>query len=32
MQLYSESKNYKLYEGNMLDMLDVNEPNIKSPK
>ena len=27
MQLYSESNNYKLYEGNMLDMLDVIEPN-----
>ena len=27
MKLYSESKNYKLYEGNMLDMLDVIEPN-----
>ncbi len=27
MKLYSESKNYKLFEGNMLDMLDVIEPN-----
>lgn len=27
MKLYSESKNYKLYEGNMLDMLEVIEPN-----
>ncbi len=27
MKLYSESKNYKLYQGNMLDMLDVIEPN-----
>lgn len=27
MQLYSESKNYKLYEGNMLDMLEIIEPN-----
>lgn len=27
MQLYSEGKNYKLYFGNMLDMLDVIEPN-----
>lgn len=27
MKLYTEGKNYKLYEGNMLDMLDVIEPN-----
>ena len=27
MKLYSESKNYKLYQGNMLDMLDVIKPN-----
>lgn len=27
MQLYSESKNYKLYQGNMLDMLDVLDLN-----
>ena len=27
MQLYSENENYKLYHGNMLDMLDVIEPN-----
>lgn len=27
MKLYSEGKNYKLYEGSMLDMLDVIEPN-----
>lgn len=27
MELYSESNNYKLYHGNMLDMLDVIEPN-----
>ena len=27
MKLYSENKNYKLYQGNMLDMLDVIEPN-----
>ena len=27
MKLYSEGKSYKLYEGNMLDMLDVIEPN-----
>ena len=27
MQLYSEGKSYKLYQGNMLDMLDVLEPN-----
>ena len=27
MKLYSEGKKYKLYEGNMLDMLDVIEPN-----
>ena len=27
MQLYSQSENYKLYQGNMLDMLEVIEPN-----
>ena len=27
MQLYSENENYKLYHGNMLDMLEVIEPN-----
>ena len=27
MKLYSKNENYKLYEGNMLDMLDVIEPN-----
>lgn len=27
MELYSEGKNYKLYHGNMLDMLDVIKPN-----
>ena len=27
MELYSENKNYKLYQGNMLDMLEVIEPN-----
>ena len=27
MQLYSENKNYKLYHGNMLDMLEAIEPN-----
>jgi len=27
MKLYSENKNYKLYEGSMLDMLEVIEPN-----
>ena len=27
MELYSENKNYKLYHGNMLDMLDVIELN-----
>ena len=27
MRLYSETKDYKLYNGNMLDMLDVIEPN-----
>jgi site-specific DNA-methyltransferase (adenine-specific) len=27
MELYSEGKNYKLYQGNMLDMLDVVEEN-----
>lgn len=27
MRLYSENNEYKLYEGNMLDMLDVIEPN-----
>ena len=27
MELYSENKNYKLYHGNMLDMLKVIEPN-----
>lgn len=26
MQIYSESENYKLYEGSMLDMLDIIEP------
>ena len=26
MQLYSENENYKLYQGNMLDMLEVIEP------
>ena len=27
MNLYSENESYKLYQGNMLDMLDVIEPN-----
>lgn len=27
MKLYSENENYKLYHGNMLDMLDVIEPS-----
>ena len=27
MKLYSENKNYKLYQGNMLDMLEAIEPN-----
>ena len=27
MELYSENENYKLYHGNMLDMLEVVEPN-----
>ena len=27
MKLYSSSEDYKLYQGNMLDMLDVIEPN-----
>lgn len=27
MKLYSESKEYKLYHGSMLDMLEVIEPN-----
>ena len=27
MKLYSENENYKLYQGNMLDMLEVIEPN-----
>ena len=27
MKLYSENKDYKLYHGNMLDMLEVIEPN-----
>lgn len=27
MELYSEGKDYKLYHGNMLDMLEVIEPN-----
>ena len=27
MQLYSENENYKLYQGNMLDMLEVIEPS-----
>jgi len=27
MKLYSENENYKLYQGNMLDMLDVIKPN-----
>ena len=27
MKLYSENKEYKLYQGSMLDMLDVIEPN-----
>lgn len=27
MQLYSEDKDYKLYQGNMLDMLEVIQPN-----
>lgn len=27
MKLYSESKEYKLYNGNMLDILDVIEEN-----
>ncbi len=27
MQLYSQNDNYKLYQGNMLDMLEVIEPN-----
>lgn len=27
MQLFSEGKNYKLYAGSMLDMLEAIEPN-----
>lgn len=27
MKLYSANENYKLYQGNMLDMLEVIEPN-----
>ncbi len=27
MKLYSENNNYKLYQGNMLDMLQIIEPN-----
>ena len=27
MELYSSNENYKLYHGNMLDMLEVIEPN-----
>lgn len=27
MKLYSQNENYKLYQGNMLDMLEVIEPN-----
>lgn len=27
MKLYSENKNYKLYSGNMLDLLQVVEEN-----
>ena len=27
IKLYSEGKNYTLYQGSMLDMLDVIEPN-----
>ena len=27
MKIYSENSNYKLYQGNMLDMLEVIEPN-----
>ena len=27
MKLYTESDNYKLYNGNMLEMLEVIEPN-----
>lgn len=27
MKLYSENENYKLYNGNMLDMLEIIEPN-----
>jgi site-specific DNA-methyltransferase (adenine-specific) len=27
VKLYNENKNYKLYQGNMLDMLEVIEPN-----
>jgi site-specific DNA-methyltransferase (adenine-specific) len=27
MKLYSENKNYKLYQGNMLDMLETIEPS-----
>jgi DNA modification methylase len=27
MKLYSENKDYKLYHGNMLDMLEVIEAN-----
>lgn len=27
MKLYSENKEYKLYHGSMLDMLEVIEPN-----
>ena len=30
MKLYSENKNYKLYNGNMLDMLEVIEPNLEA--
>ena len=26
MKLYSENESYKLYQGNMLDMLDIIEP------
>lgn len=26
MKLYSSNENYKLYQGNMLDMLEVIEP------
>lgn len=27
MKLYSNGNNYKLYQGNMLDMLEIIEPN-----